>query len=45
MTDDYPGQRRFSGEIEKVAVHLEPFGRGAAAGAGAAQKKVQQGAD
>jgi len=45
VTDDYPGQGRFSGDIEKVSVHLEPFGKGTAAGAGAAQKKVQQGAD
>jgi arylsulfatase A-like enzyme len=45
VSEDYPGQGNFAGEIEKVAVHLEPFGKGAAAGAGAAEKKVQQGAD
>ncbi len=39
VTEDYPGQGRFSGEIEKVAVHLEPFGKGAAAAAGAAREK------
>jgi arylsulfatase len=45
VSEDYPGQGRFAGEIEKVSIHLEPFGKGAASGAADAQKKVEQGAD